>query len=110
MKSVRFTGHYRNYNAGEVAGFPDDHADELIARGFAVSEADALAAEKAEAEAKAAAEAAEKAAAEKAEAEAKAAAEAAEKAAAEKAEAEAKAAVETQAKADAEAAAKGKKG
>lgn len=57
MKSVRFTGHYRNYNAGEVAGFPDDHADELIAQGFAVSEADALAAEKAEAEAAAKAEA-----------------------------------------------------
>ncbi len=69
MKSVRFTGHYRNYNAGEVAGFPDDHADELIAQGFAVSLADALAAE--EAAAKAAEEAAAAAAVEEAPAKAK---------------------------------------
>ena len=40
MKVVRFTRNRTPYNGGELAGFPDEHADELIAEGIAIEVAD----------------------------------------------------------------------
>jgi hypothetical protein len=36
VKNVAFTGTYRNYHRGDVAGFPVAYADQLIAKGVAV--------------------------------------------------------------------------
>ncbi|AXQ93200.1 hypothetical protein LV780_04860 [Cereibacter azotoformans] len=35
MTPVRFTKHHGRYNSGEVAGFPDAEAAELVAAGVA---------------------------------------------------------------------------
>jgi len=35
MKLLRFTRHYDVYNAGEIAGFEDPHAADLVSRGIA---------------------------------------------------------------------------
>ena len=36
MKAVKFTKGWNKYNAGETAGFDDDHADGLVRAGLAV--------------------------------------------------------------------------
>ena len=44
MKIVKFTKRYQRYNAGEVAGFPDIEAGNLIKFGVAVLNASAASA------------------------------------------------------------------